>query len=147
MQTALSERYEEVANRAFRLFASATTTAITRPEPCEKIRTWHDVLLHACVFQCCHIGIALKRCIKGADRPTRYESGAFAALLPNTPFAGATVAAEQVREHVSSGNLRGREIGTTYGKITLAIALARYEPGDIPYQLSERTEHALRESR
>ena len=91
------------------------------------------------------VATALKRCLKGADRPARYEADAFAVLLPDTRFAGATAAAEQVRKYVSSGNLRGRETGTTYGKITLSIGLAQYEPGDSPYQLLERAEHALHE--
>jgi len=89
------------------------------------------------------IGNALKRCLKGGDQIARYESDCFAVILPNTGYTGARVAADQVREHVSSGNLRERSGGASYGRLSLSIGVAQYESGESASHLLRRAEESL----
>ena len=89
------------------------------------------------------VASTLKRCTKGKDFAARFGGEEFAVILPQTEMKGAQVVAEQIREAISSGNLKDNQTGDSYGTITMSIGAAQYIPNDLPNRLIQRADSAL----
>jgi diguanylate cyclase len=89
------------------------------------------------------VASTLKRYTKGKDFVARYGGEEFAVILPQTNMSGAQVVAEEIRRAVSSGNLKDKESGNSFGTITLSIGIAQFSPNDLPNELIQRTDTAL----
>jgi len=85
----------------------------------------------------------LKRLVRGKDTVARYGGEEFALILPDTDLDGATTVAEHIRQTVSAGDLKDRNGGSSYGKITVSIGIASFTPSDLPNRLIERADRAL----
>lgn len=85
----------------------------------------------------------LKRLVRGKDTVARYGGEEFALILPDTDLNGATTVAEHIRQTVSAGDLKDRNGGTAYGRITVSIGLAGFHASDLPNKLIERADRAL----
>lgn len=89
------------------------------------------------------VAAALKRCVKGYDHPARFGGEEFAIILPNAMLSGALSVAEQIRNEVSSGILKDRRSGKSYGTITISIGVAQHRNGESMNDLVERADQAL----
>ena len=89
------------------------------------------------------VASTLKRYTKGKDFVARYGGEEFAVILPQTNMRGAQVVAEEIRRAVSSGNLRDKESGNSFGTITLSIGIAQFGLNDLPNELIQRADTAL----
>lgn len=85
----------------------------------------------------------LKRLVRGKDTVARYGGEEFALILPDTDMDGATTVAEHIRQTVSAGDLKDRNGGNSYGRITVSIGIAAFTPSDLPNRLIERADRAL----
>lgn len=85
----------------------------------------------------------LKRCVRGKDTVARYGGEEFALILADTDLAGATVVAEQIRIAISAGDLKDKNDGSSYGKVTASIGIAQFNASDLPNRLIERADRAL----
>ena len=89
------------------------------------------------------VGSTLKSCVKGKDTAARYGGEEFAVILPHTDSAGSSALAEQIRKAISSGKLKNRESGESYGRLTISIGISQLRPGDSPDDLIRRADEAL----
>ncbi|MCB1753106.1 MAG: diguanylate cyclase [Gammaproteobacteria bacterium] len=89
------------------------------------------------------VGATLKSWVKGKDIAARYGGEEFAVILPDTDSAGACVLADQIRKAISSGKLKNRESGESYGRLTISIGVSQFRPGDLPADLIKRADEAL----
>jgi diguanylate cyclase len=89
------------------------------------------------------IASILTRCIKGSDLAARYGGEEFAVILPNTPLQGAASVSEQIRKSISAGELKDKESGKRYGRITASIGIAEFHPEEAVNGLIERADQAL----
>lgn len=85
--------------------------------------------------------------VKGADSVARFGGEEFAVLLPKTAAKGAQVVAEQIREAVEKGRIRGTGKAEDAGKITISIGVALYRVGDTAESFIERADKALYKSK
>ena len=51
--------------------------------------------------------------------------------------------ADQIRKAISSGKLKNRESGESYGRLTISIGVSQFRPGDLPADLIKRADEAL----
>ena len=89
------------------------------------------------------IASILTRCLKGSDLAARFGGEEFAVILPSTPLQGATTVAEQIRKSISAGELKDKENGKRYGRISVSIGIAEYHSGEAASGLIERADQAL----
>jgi len=89
------------------------------------------------------VASTLKGCVKGMDTAARFGGEEFAVILPQTALLGAGSVSEQIRKAISSGELKVKSKGGTYGKITISIGIAQFNPGDEPDDLIERADRVL----
>jgi diguanylate cyclase len=85
----------------------------------------------------------LKRLVRGKDTVARFGGEEFALILPDTDMDGATTVAEHIRQTVSAGDLKDRNGGSSYGRITVSIGIAAFTPSDLPNKLIDRADRAL----
>ncbi len=64
-------------------------------------------------------------------------------ILPQTQLDGAGSLAEQIRTAVSSGDLVDKNNDLSYGRITVSIGIAQFQPSDLPNDLVGRADQAL----
>lgn len=89
------------------------------------------------------VASTLKHSLKGKDLATRFGGEEFAVILPQTALTGAEAIAEQIRQAVSSGELRDKGTKQRYGKITLSIGIAQFRANEPPMNLIQRADQAL----
>jgi diguanylate cyclase len=85
----------------------------------------------------------LKRCTKGKDFVARFGGEEFSIILPQTDMKGGKIVAEQIRDAVSTGNLKNIKSGESYGTITMSIGIGQYRQDDLPNSLLQRADRAL----
>ncbi|MCP3870126.1 MAG: GGDEF domain-containing protein [Gammaproteobacteria bacterium] len=89
------------------------------------------------------VASTLTKCTKGNDFVARFGGEEFAVILPKTDMNGARVVAEHIRKAISSGDLKDRRTGSSYGRITISIGVAQFSADDLPHTLLQRTDDAL----
>lgn len=89
------------------------------------------------------VGATLKSCVKGKDIAARFGGEEFAVILPHTDITGSCALADQIRTAISSGKLKNRESGESYGRLTISIGVAQFRPEDLPNDLIQRADEAL----
>ncbi len=89
------------------------------------------------------VASTLKRCLKGKDMAARFGGEEFSVILPQTALIGAEAVAEQIRNAISSGDLKDKGSGQGYGKITISIGIAQFRWNELPNELIQRTDKAL----
>lgn len=89
------------------------------------------------------VASTLKRCTKGKDFVARFGGEEFSIILPQTDMKGGKIVAEQIRDAVSTGNLKNIKSGESYGTITMSIGIGQYRQDDLPNSLVQRADRAL----
>ena len=90
------------------------------------------------------VASTLKRCLKGQDIAARFGGEEFAMILPQTALTGGAEAiSEQIRQAISSGELKDKGNGQSYGKITVSIGIAQFRMQELPNDLICRADRAL----
>lgn len=90
-----------------------------------------------------YVAAKIRQCLKGKDFPSRFGGEEFALLLPTTELRGAEAVAEEVRNAVSSGELKIRGSGERLGKITVSAGIAQLRNTDTATDLIRRVDAAL----
>ncbi|MCP4284039.1 MAG: GGDEF domain-containing protein [Gammaproteobacteria bacterium] len=89
------------------------------------------------------VGATLRNCVKGKGVAARYGGEEFAVILKNTDCDGACTLAEQIRKAISSGKLKNRESGESYGRLTISLGVSQFCPGEMQDDLVQRADEAL----
>ncbi|MCG7988805.1 MAG: GGDEF domain-containing protein [Candidatus Thiodiazotropha lotti] len=89
------------------------------------------------------LSTTLKHCLTGKDIAARYGGEEFAVILPQTPLSGADTVAEQIRNSISSIELKDRVNGESYGNVSVSIGIAQYRLNEMPDELIQRVDQAL----
>lgn len=89
------------------------------------------------------LSATLSHCLKGKDIAARYGGEEFAVILPQTPLSGADTVAEQIRNSISSIELKDRVNGESYGNVSVSIGIAQYRLNELPDELIQRVDQAL----
>lgn len=86
--------------------------------------------------------------LKGRDIVARFGGEEFVAFLPETPMEGAMRVADALRQSIASKELKRKDTGENFGRITVSIGVSRFRHGvdDIP-KLVKRADEALYESK
>lgn len=91
---------------------------------------------------------ALTDGLKGRDIVGRFGGEEFTVLLPETPLEGAMKVADIIRGTIASKELKRRDTGENYGRITVSIGVAHYRHGsDTLPALTKRADDALYKSK
>lgn len=91
---------------------------------------------------------SLTDCVKGADIVARYGGEEFSVILPNTPMAGAEKVAEIIRHTISKREMKRKDSGESYGRITVSIGISKFRGvDDTPLTLIKRADDALYKSK
>ena len=89
------------------------------------------------------VASAMKDSVKGKDFIARYGGEEFAILLPETPLHGGQIVAENVRKVIASRELKRKDTGESYGKITVSIGVSAYKRFDDVEGFIGRADKAL----
>lgn len=82
--------------------------------------------------------------LKGRDIVARFGGEEFVVFLPSTPLEGAIKVAEVIRESIASKELKRKDTGENFGRITVSVGAARYRHGvDNIQKLVKRADEAL----
>ncbi len=86
---------------------------------------------------------SLQKQLKGQDMVARFGGEEFAVILPETPFSGALVVAENLRKTIQNQRLRRTDNKDYISSITLTIGVSMYRPGENIEDIIERADVAL----
>lgn len=89
------------------------------------------------------VGAKLKAGIVGPDAAARYGGEEFAMLMPQTRLAAAIERADRLRQSLGSHFLKNRATGQSYGRVTVSVGVARYQPGEPIEEFVNRADQAL----
>jgi diguanylate cyclase len=83
------------------------------------------------------------RSLRGGDLAARYGGEEFAIVLPGMPLGEAIVFADNIRSSVARRELVRRTSNTSYGRVTISIGVACWQPGENATSLIERADGCL----
>ena len=66
--------------------------------------------------------------LKGRDVVARFGGEEFIVILPETPLEGAMKVAETIRSTIATKELKRKDTGETFGRITVSMGVARFRP-------------------
>lgn len=90
------------------------------------------------------VASAIKSVVRGKDFCGRYGGEEFVVILPDTPLQGAKIVAENIRKTIATRELKRKDTGESYGKVTVSIGVAQYNPAfDGVDSLIERADKGL----
>lgn len=89
----------------------------------------------------------LQRQLKVQDLVARYGGEEFVVVLPETPFKGAMIVAENLRRYIQSQKLRRSDNQERIDSITLSMGVAQYRSGETNSEIFERADAALYRSK
>lgn len=81
--------------------------------------------------------------VKGRDTAARWGGDEFVVLLPQTPVEGALALAEQIRQAITGGRIRGGPERAGPAQVTASIGVAGAQPHDSLESLLSRADRAL----
>lgn len=93
------------------------------------------------------VASTMREAIKGKDFVARYGGEEFAILLPETPTHGGQIVAESVRKSIASRELKRKDTGESYGKLTVSIGMSTFKRFDQINDFIERADKALYKSK
>jgi len=86
--------------------------------------------------------------LKGRDVVARFGGEEFIVMLPDTPVNGAMKVADEVRRSIASKELKRKDTGENFGRITVSIGVSRFRPdNDTLPTLIKRADEALYQSK
>lgn len=88
------------------------------------------------------VGEVIRSSIKGRDIAARMGGEEFAVLLPQTTLSGAQALAEQLRQAIAKGRVRGPK-GESIGNVTISIGVAHCTPSESLEGLIMRADAAM----
>lgn len=93
------------------------------------------------------VAATIRDAIKGKDLAARIGGEEFAILLPDTPFEGATVLAENIRIMFEQLDLKKKNTGERLGKINLSFGVTHYKDSESADSFLNRADQALYQSK
>jgi diguanylate cyclase len=85
----------------------------------------------------------LHRSLRDTDLAARYGGEEFAIVLPAMPLKEATLFADNIRSSVARRELVRRASNLSYGRVTISIGVACWQPGESATSLFERADGCL----
>ncbi|ABD88382.1 GGDEF domain-containing protein [Rhodopseudomonas palustris] len=89
------------------------------------------------------VGMSLKQSINGQDIMARYGGEEFAVVLPNTGLRQAIAVAENIRQTVTSKELKKKSTGEILGRVTISVGVSTLRADDDTDSLIERADSCL----
>ncbi|HEY0328966.1 MAG TPA: GGDEF domain-containing protein [Rhodopseudomonas sp.] len=89
------------------------------------------------------VGMALKQSINGRDIMARYGGEEFAVVLPDTSLQQAIAVAENIRQAVTSKELKKKSTGEILGRVTISVGVSALKADDDTDSLIERADACL----
>ena len=90
------------------------------------------------------VASAMKSVVRGGDFCARYGGEEFAVLLPETPLQGAKIVAENIRKAIALRELKRKDTGESYGKVTVSVGISIYNAAfDNEESMIERADKGL----
>ncbi len=74
------------------------------------------------------VASAMKSVIRGKDMCARYGGEEFCVILPDTPLQGGKIVAENIRKAIATRELKRKDTGESYGKVTVSTGVSIYNP-------------------
>ena len=93
------------------------------------------------------VAAKMKETVKGRDLIARIGGEEFAIILPDTPFKGAMMLANDLRHIFEGLDLKKKSTGESLGKITLSFGVTKYIQDESPEQFIQRADEALYQSK
>lgn len=93
------------------------------------------------------VAAKMKETVKGRDLIARIGGEEFAIILPDTPFNGAMMLANDLRLTFETLDLKKKSTGESLGRITLSFGVTNYIQGESPEQFIHRADEALYQSK
>jgi len=90
----------------------------------------------------------LTHTLKGRDIVARFGGEEFIVMLPETPVNGAMKVADEVRQSIASKELKRKDTGENFGRITVSIGISRFRHDQDTLPLfTKRADDALYQSK
>src|SRR5262249_8883750 len=86
---------------------------------------------------------SLKQHVQQNDVAARIGGEEFAVLLPKIPLRAALTVGDHIRCRVMAMQFIKRSTGESMGRVTLSRGIARYRPGQSPWELMRRAHQCL----
>ena len=93
------------------------------------------------------VAATIKDLTKGKDTVARIGGEEFVIMLPDTPVAGATKLAEDMRRTFENLDLKKKNTGESLGTITLSFGITDYRQNDTAEAFLKRADKALYQSK
>ncbi len=90
-----------------------------------------------------YVATTIKSCVKGKDTAARFGGEEFVMILPQTKLEDARVVADQIRQAVSVRELKDKRANKDYGRITISLGVAQFQPGEQAMEILNRADAAL----
>lgn len=89
----------------------------------------------------------LKKATRDDDLAVRYSGREFMLVLNRTPLESAVLLGKRICKDISSRNFSQRDSDRLIGRITAAVGVARYKPGESVMRLLQRGDMALSDAK
>jgi diguanylate cyclase len=90
------------------------------------------------------VASAIKSVIRGGDFCARFGGEEFVVILPDTPLQGGKIVAENIRKAIAQRELKRKDTGESYGKVTVSAGIAVYNAAfDNAESMIERADKGL----
>lgn len=94
------------------------------------------------------VASAIKGVVRGKDFCGRFGGEEFVVVLPDTPLQGAKIVAENIRKAIATRELKRKDTGESYGKVTVSVGISMYNPAfDNTESMIERADKGLYNSK
>jgi len=90
-----------------------------------------------------YVASTIKSCVKGKDTAARFGGEEFVLILPDTELENASVVADQIRRAVSTRELKDKRTNMDYGRITISLGVAQFQPGEDAMEILNQADAAL----
>nr|WP_210313218.1 GGDEF domain-containing protein [Rhodopseudomonas rhenobacensis] len=144
--TGLSNRkhFDRAVDDAVRCAAASRQPLALLMIDIDHFKTFNDTYGHLTGDQVLRlVGLSLKQSINGQDIMARYGGEEFAVVLPNTTLLQAIAVAENIRQTVTSKELKKKSTGEILGRVTISVGVSTLRADDDTDALIERADTCL----